>query len=107
MGIKQYDVVVVNLDPTIGSEIKKTRPCVVLSPNELNRNLKTIVVAPMTTNLKSYPTRAKLVFENKEGRVAIDQIRTIDSQRIVKILGKISRNEIKEIKRIINITFVQ
>ena len=107
MGIVQYEIVLVNLDPTIGSEIKKTRPCVVISPDEINRNLKTIVIAPMTTNLKNYPTRVKVKFENKEGRIAIDQIRTIDSKRIIKSLGKISPAEIREVKRIIQITFVE
>lgn len=107
MGINQYDIVLVNLDPTIGSEIQKTRPCVVISPNEMNRNLKTVVIAPMTTNLKNYPTRVKVKFEKKEGRIAIDQIRTIDNRRIIKSLANISSSEIKEVKRIIQITFVE
>ena len=107
MGIKQYDILLVNLDPTIGSEIKKTRPCLVVSPNEMNQNLKTVVIAPMTTTIKNYPTRVKVNFEKKEGRIAIDQLRTIDNRRIIKSLGKISTVEIKEVKRIIQITFVE
>lgn len=107
MGIKQYDILLVNLDPTIGSEIKKTRPCLAVSPNEMNQNLKTVVIAPMTTTLKNYPTRVKVNFKKKEGRIAIDQLRTIDKRRIIKSLGKISTVEIKEVKRIIQITFVE
>ncbi|NNK89184.1 MAG: type II toxin-antitoxin system PemK/MazF family toxin [Saprospiraceae bacterium] len=106
MGINQYDVVLVNLNPTIGSEIKKTRPCVVISPNELNRNLNTVVIAPLTTNLKNYPTRVNVKFEGKEGKIAVDQIRTIDSRRILKTLGKILTNEVKNLKEIIRQTYV-
>lgn len=107
MGINQYAIVLVNLDPTIGSEIRKTKPCVVVSPDEMNRNLNTIVIAPMTTNKNNYPTRAKVIFENKEGRIAIDQLRTIDNRRIIKTLSKISPAEIKQVKHIIQITFVE
>ena len=106
MGIGQYEVVLVNLDPTIGSEIRKTRPCVVISPDKLNRNLNTVVILPMTTNLKNYPTRVKVNFDGKEGRIAVDQIRTIDSKRVVKIIGKINTNEVDNLKEIIKQTFV-
>ena len=106
MGINQYGVVLVNLDPSIGSEIRKTRPCVVISPNELNRNLNTIVVAPMTTNPKNYPTRVRVKFQGKEGRIAVDQIRTIDSKRVVKSLGSIKRDEVIDLKDVIKQTFV-
>ena len=106
MGIGQYEVVLVNLDPTIGSEIRKTRPCVVISPDELNRNLNTVVILPMTKNLKNYPTRVKVNFDGKEGRIAVDQIRTIDSKRVVKIIGKINTNEVDNLKEIIKQTFV-
>ena len=74
MELEQYAIVIVNLDPTIGSEIKKTRPCVVISPNEMNRHLRTVIVAPMTTTLKNYPTRVQVKFDDKIGMVAIDQI---------------------------------
>ena len=107
MGISQYEVVLVNLDPTVGSEIRKTRPCVVISPDELNRNLNTVVVAPMTTNLRNYPTRVNVKFENKKGKIAIDQIRTIDKKRIMKIIGRISIKEIKKLKEIIRQTYVE
>ena len=106
MEIKQYYIILVNLDPTIGSEIKKTRPCVVISPNEMNRYLQTIVIAPMTTTSKSYPTRIEIKHENKTGWIVLDQVRTIDKQRIVKELGKLSKSEIKELKAIMKETYI-
>jgi mRNA interferase MazF len=106
MELKQYSIVLVNLDPTIGSEIKKTRPCVILSPNEINRFLNTIVVAPMTTNLKKYPTRIQVKHNNKKGMVAIDQIRTIDKSRIIKKFDRLTKSEIEKCKDIIRETFV-
>lgn len=106
MEIRQYQIVLVNLDPTIGSEIKKTRPCVVISPDEINKNLNTIVVAPMTTKSKNYPTRIKIKHNKQEGWIAIDQIRTIDKVRVVKSFEKLSDKEIIRIKEIIKETFV-
>jgi mRNA interferase MazF len=88
MEIKQYQVVLVDLNPTRGSEIQKTRPCLVISPNEMNKYLQTIIVAPMTTSLKNYPTRIPVVHNKKKGAVAIDQIRTIDKSRINAVLNK-------------------
>ena len=104
--MNQYDIVLVNLDPTIGSEIQKTRPCVIVSPDELNHNLQTIVVSPMTTTLRKYPTRVELKLNRKTGSIAIDQIRTIDKVRIIKILGKLNKSEIREVKSVIKETFV-
>ena len=104
--LNQYDVVLVNLDPTVGSEIKKTRPCVVISPDELNRHIRTIVVAPMTSTLKDYPTRVKVKFSKKEGRIAVDQIRSIDRKRIVQNLGCIKPAEVKRLKSVIFETYV-
>ncbi len=106
MDFKQYQIVLVNLDPTIGSKIKKTRPCVIISPNEMNKYLRTIIVAPMTTNSKKYPTRIEVKHDRKIGWIVIEQIRTIDKQRIIKILGRLSRPEIKEVKPVIKETFV-
>lgn len=106
MEIKQYDIVLVNLDPTIGSEIKKTRPCVVVSPNELNKYLNTVVIAPMTSQSKLYPTRVKVKQDDKNGWIVLDQIRTIDKQRIVRILDDLSNKEIENVKRIIKETYV-
>ncbi len=88
--INQYEIVLVNLDPTIGSEIKKTRPCVVISPNEMNKFLNTIVIAPITSTSKSYPTRIEISGKHTKGWVVIDQIRTVDRKRITKILGKLT-----------------
>jgi mRNA interferase MazF len=106
MEIKQYNIILVNLDPTIGSEIKKTRPCVVISPNEMNKYLGTVVIAPMTSQSKNYPTRIKVEHNNKTGWVVIDQIRTIDKQRILKILDHLTDNELTLVKQIIKETFV-
>ena len=106
MEIAQYQIVLVNLDPTIGSEIKKTRPCVIISPDEMNKYLRTIIIAPMTTKSKNYPTRTKIRFDKKTGWIVLDQIRTIDKQRVIKVLGNVSKNEIKKVKAIIKETFV-
>jgi len=106
MEINQYQIILVNLDPTIGSKIKKTRPCVVISPNEMNRNLQTVVITPMTTSSKNYPTRVEVKHENKIGWIVIDQIRTIDKQRIIKDLGTLSKPEIKEVKAILKETYI-
>jgi len=106
MELRQYQIVRVNLNPTKGSEIRKTRPCVIISPDEMNKYLRTIVIAPMTTISKNYPTRIKVKLNEKTGWVVIDQIRTIDKQRIIEILGKLSQPEIKELKSVIKETFV-
>lgn len=106
MELTQYQIVLVNLDPTIGSEIKKTRPCVIISPNEMNKYLRTIVVAPMTTKSRNYPTRIKIKHNRKIGWIVIDQIRTIDKKRIVKVLGELSQPELKEVKSVLKETYV-
>jgi mRNA interferase MazF len=99
-------IVLVNLDPTIGSEIKKTRPCVIISPDEMNKYLQTLVIAPMTSQSKNYPTRLEVKHNNKKGWVVLDQIRTIDKQRIIKVLDKLSDKEIIKLKGIIKEAFV-
>ena len=106
MELNQYQIVLVNLDPTIGSKIKKTRPCVIISPIEMNRHLRTIVIAPMTTKSKKYPTRIEVKHDGKTGWVVLDQIRTIDKQRIIKVLGRLSNPEIKELKSVLKETFI-
>ena len=106
MEIKQYEIILVNLDPTVGSEIQKTRLCVVISPDEMNQYLRTVVIAPMTTSSKNYPTRVEIKHDNKIGWVVLDQVRTIDKQRIINTLGKLSYPEIKEVKAIIKETYV-
>lgn len=106
MELKQYEIALVNLDPTIGSEIKKTRPCLIISPNEINDNLRTVTVAPMTTKGRNYPTRVKVRHNNQTGWIVIDQIRTIDKSRIIKVLGIITAKEIRNCKSVIKETFV-
>jgi mRNA interferase MazF len=106
MEINQYDIVLVNLDPTMESEMKKTRPCVVLSPNEMNKFLQTIVVAPMTTSSKPYPTRVEIKHNQTKGWIAIDQIRTVDRARIVKRYETLTTKEVVKVKSVIKETFV-
>lgn len=106
MEIRQYDIVLVNLDPTIGSEIKKTRPCAVISPDEMNQFLHTVVIAPMTTKAKLFPTRVKVNHDNKNGWIAIDQIRTVDKERVIKILDHLTMREIEKVKSVLRETFV-
>ena len=106
MELRQYDIVLVNLNPTVGSEIQKTRPCIIISPNEMNKYLRTIVIAPMTTSSKSYPTRIEIKHNGKIGQIALDQIRTIDKQRIIKSLGRMTKPEIKEVKSVLKETYI-
>ena len=106
MELNQYDIVLVNLNPTMGSEMKKTRPCVVLSPNEMNKYLQTIVVAPMTTSSKPYPTRIEIKHNQTKGWIVIDQIRTIDRARIVKRYEALTTKEVIKVKSVIKETFV-
>ena len=99
--VKQYEIHLLNLDPTVGSEIKKTRPCVVISPDEMNKYLNTVIIAPMTSTVRGYPSRVKIEFQKKVGEVALDQIKTIDKKRIIKKLGKINNSTSIEIKQVI------
>jgi len=89
MVVSRFDVYLINLDPTVGSEIQKTRPCVIISPDEMNRHIGTVIVAPMTTAGKKYPTRVTCQFKKKKGQIVLDQIRTIDKTRLIKKLGTI------------------
>ena len=89
MVVKRFDVYLVNLDPTVGSEIQKTRPCLVVSPDEMNRNIRTVIIAPMTSAQKDYPTRVSCTFRKQKGQIVLDQIRTIDKVRLLKKLGTI------------------
>jgi mRNA interferase MazF len=99
--VEQYSIWLVNLDPTIGAEIRKMRPAVIISPNEMNEVLNTVIIAPMTTKIRNWPTRVKIEFQGKQGEIALDQIRTIDKRRLVKHLGKLDFFAILKIKRII------
>lgn len=89
MGVKRFDVYLVNLDPTVGSEINKTRPCLIISPDEMNRQIRAVIVAPMTTRGREYPTRVDCTFQDKEGQIVLDQIRTVDKARLVRRIGEI------------------
>ena len=106
MDLVQYQIVLVNLDPTIGSEIKKTRLCVIISPNEMNRHLRTIMVAPMTSKTKPYPTRVKVRYHKKSGWIVIDQLRTIDKKRVIRVTGSLAPVEIDHTKKLIRETLV-
>jgi len=89
MVVRRFDVYLINLDPTVGSEIRKTRPCLVISPDEMNNHIRSVIIAPMTTVERNYPTRVTCTFQEKQGQVVLDQIRTIDKKRLVKKLGTI------------------
>lgn len=88
--VQRFDVFLINLDPTVGLEIKKTRPCLIISPDEMNQHIRTVIVAPMTKAGKDYPTRVPCQFQEKKGQIVLDQIRTIDKSRLIKKLGAIS-----------------
>ncbi len=92
MVVNRFDVYLINLDSTVGSEIKKIRPCLIISPDEMNRNIRTVIVAPMTTAGREYPTRISCTLKKKKGQIIIDQIRTIDKSRLIKKLGTIDPN---------------
>jgi mRNA interferase MazF len=97
MVVNRFDIFLVNFDPTVGSEIKKTRPCLVISPDEMNRHIRTIIIAPMTTAGKDYPTRLSCIFKKKMGQIVLDQIRTIDKIRLIKNLGVIDPDTRSEV----------
>lgn len=97
--VKRFDVYFVTLDPTRGSEIQKTRPCLVISPDEMNRFIRTVIVAPMTSQGRNYPTRVNCVFQGKEGQIVLDQIRTVDKIRLVKRMGRISKQTQADVLR--------
>jgi mRNA interferase MazF len=87
--VNRFDVFLINLDPTVGSEIQKTRPCLIISPDEMNRHIRTVIVAPMTTAGKDYPTRVPCEFQRKKGQIVLDQVRTIDKSRLIKKIGTV------------------
>ncbi|MDH4130103.1 MAG: type II toxin-antitoxin system PemK/MazF family toxin [Spirochaetota bacterium] len=87
--VRRFEIYLINLDPTLGSEIKKTRPCLIISPDEMNKYIQTVIAAPMTTKGQDYPTRISISFMGKEGQIVLDQIRTIDKSRLAKKLGEI------------------
>ena len=105
MVINRFDVYIVVLDPTAGSEIQKTRPCLIISPDEMNRHIATVIVAPRTTKGRSYPTRVACTFQGKEGQVVLDQIRTVDKSRLARKLGQISDETQREVLSVLNEMF--
>jgi len=107
MVVKRFEVYLVNLDPTLGSEIQKTHPCLIISPDEMNDHIDTVIVAPMTTKGSAYPTRVNCQFEGKEGQIVLDQIRTMDKIRLVKRLGKINSSTQKEVLVVLMEMFVE
>jgi len=107
MVVNRFDVFLVNLDPTIGSEIQKTRPYLVISPNEINHHIATVIVAPMTTKGQTYPTRVTCQFQGQNGQIVLDQIRTVDKTRLVKLLGQITTEEQKTVLDILAEMFAE
>ncbi len=103
--IKRFDVYLINLDPTIGSEIRKTRPCLVISPDEMNRFIRTVIVAPMTTKGTAYPTRIECRFRGKRGQIVLDQIRTVDKVRLVTKLGSVDKHTQEQVLSVLNEMF--
>jgi mRNA interferase MazF len=95
--VKRFEIYWINLDPTIGCEIKKLRPCLIISPDELNQNLNTVIIAPLTTTFRAYPSRLNLNFNGKKGQIVLDQIRTVDKSRLVEQAGSISRSTAKKV----------
>jgi len=102
MEIKQYSVYWMNLDPVVSSEVNKTRPCVIISPNEMNKYLRTVVISPLTHTLKPYPTRVACTITGEKGMIMLDQIRTIDKQRILTYISTLKKAECVKIKEVIN-----
>jgi mRNA interferase MazF len=105
MVIHRFEVYLVNLDPTLGREIKKTRPCLVVSPDEMNHHIRTSIVAPMTSKGRSYPTRVPCRFKGKSGQVVLDQLRTVDRKRLVKRLGRIDRRTAARVRGVLSEMF--
>lgn len=105
MAVNRFEVYIVNLDPTVGSEIRKSRPCVVVSPNEINHHLRTVIVAPLTTRGRAYPSRVECRFQRKDGQVVLDQIRTVDQSRLVKKLGTLDAKVCREVLDILTEMF--
>ena len=105
MVIKRFEVYLVDLDPTLGSELQKTRPCLIISPNEINNNINTVIIAPMTSKGQNYPTRVKCKFDGKDGQIVFDQIRTVDKSRLVKKLGQIDLSTQQEVFKVLSEMF--
>jgi len=105
--VSRFEVYLVNLDPVVGSEIRKTRPCVIVSPDEMNAHIATVIVAPMTTKGRPYPTRVSFRFQRKQAQVVLDQIRTVDKSRLVKRLGKLDQSTSETVLSTLNEMFAE
>ncbi len=105
MVARRFDVYLVNLDPTIGVEIQKTRPCLIISPDEINRHLATVLIAPLTTTIRSYPSRVICHFESQEGQIVLDQIRVADKTRLLKRLGQIDKKTQADVLQVLATLF--
>jgi mRNA interferase MazF len=107
MVVRRFEVYLVNLDPTVGSEIQQTRPCVVVSPDEMNRHIRTVIVAPMTTKGQAYPTRVPCRLAGKEGQIVLDQLRTVDKARLVKRLGEVDAETARNVLAVLAEMFAE
>jgi len=109
MGVvaRRFEIYLVSLDPTIGSKIRKTRPCVVISPDEVNEHIQTLLLAPMTTRGRLYPTRVPCTFQGKTGQIVLDQIRTVDRVRLVKRLGRLTERQSKAVLAVLQELFAE
>jgi mRNA interferase MazF len=105
--VKRFDVYLVSLEPTIGAEIQKTRPCLIISPDEMNAYIQTAIVAPMTTKARNYPTRVSCRFEGKDAHIVLDQLRTVDKSRLIKRLGRISPTTQKRVLNVLAELFAE
>ncbi|MEN9949738.1 MAG: hypothetical protein RLY85_490 [Bacteroidota bacterium] len=103
--VLQFEVYVIELDPTIGTEIKKTRPCVIVSPDAINSNLTTVIVAPLTHTIKSFPSRVYCNFNEEDGQIVLDQIRSVDKKRLKKKIGKIDKVTTEQVKSVLQTMF--
>ncbi len=105
MAVNRFDVYLVNLDPTVGTEIQKTRPCLVVSPDEMNHHIRTVIIAPMTTKGQSYPTRVACRFKRRDGQIALDQIRAVDQRRLIKKMGRLDNKTATAVLEVLNEMF--
>lgn len=103
--VQRFEIYLISLDPAKGSEIKKTRPCLIISPNEMNKHIRTVIVAPLTSTIKKYPTRITTTFQGKRGQVVLDQVRTVDKRRLIKKLGTISSTSEEKVLNVLQEMF--
>ncbi|MDA0671136.1 MAG: type II toxin-antitoxin system PemK/MazF family toxin [Bacteroidetes bacterium] len=104
---RRFEVHLISLDPTVGSEITKTRPCLIISPNEMNKHIRTVIIAPMTSTIKNYPTRVMTTFQGKKGQIVLDQIRTVDKRRLITKLGSISGSAEEKVLNVLQEMFTE